>query len=33
MKPPVWRDDPIYAAPDDPAIEAAFQEAAAPYPA
>ena len=28
MKPPVWRDDHIYAAPDDPAIEAAFQEAA-----
>nr|WP_233265277.1 hypothetical protein [Aeromonas caviae] len=28
MKPPVWRDDHIYAAPDDPAIEDAFQEAA-----
>jgi oligoendopeptidase F len=28
MKPPVWRDDHIYAAPDDPAIDAAFQEAA-----
>ena len=27
MKPPVWRDDHIYAAPDCPAIDADFQRA------